>query len=215
MPTDQTSGDTTARIAELEAENKRLLAELGTAREMRPPTGMWQVAVTVPMNLPREMHEALFEAIAEVAHDWEPTDRDGWDVDVSGHPVPPPCPDARAHDVTAQTVARWALDQLGRCVEIFAYIVMDTEEDRARHAQVVSLFRRAKEAGEKRLTGTGTGTGTETETVPKRVYLDLASWCMERAAELSRDGRPNAATNALWDVIDEIRRRAALSEEPR
>ncbi|MFD2421641.1 hypothetical protein [Amycolatopsis pigmentata] len=71
---------------------QRLLSELGTAREMRPPTGMWQVSVSVPMSLPREMRDSLFEFIATAAHDWE-----GWDVDVSGHPTYQPCPDARAH----------------------------------------------------------------------------------------------------------------------
>ncbi len=79
------------------SEIDRLRAELGTAREMRPPTGMWQVSVRVPMDLPREMRDSLSEALAAAVHDWEPQDRDGWDVEVSGHPTYQPCPDARAH----------------------------------------------------------------------------------------------------------------------
>lgn len=283
------------------SEIDRLRAELGTAREMRPPTGMWQVSVGVPASLPRELLESLFEAVAATAHGWEPQDRDGWDVDVSGHPTYQPCPDARAHtgglpddcghpehisarqirdclaqpaeentarvrvlidqyaaedpgdgefeagfrrgdvapeafdalraatghnseidqrigaallkaqrpagesgdaearppvgeDVIEQVartivdtyerygivpgwveteapnvarevvtglvarrapevvdVARYALDQLGRCIDAVDHIVMDTEEDRARHAQVVEKFRKAKTVGERRL----------------------------------------------------------------
>lgn len=37
--------------------------------------------------------------------------------------------------------ARYALDQLGRCIDAVDHIVMDTEEDRARHARLVETFR--------------------------------------------------------------------------
>jgi hypothetical protein len=78
-------------------EIERLRAELGTAREMRPPTDTWQVSVAIPKTLPPAMMDSLFTAVADAVHAWEPQDRDGWDVDVSGHPTVQPCPDARRH----------------------------------------------------------------------------------------------------------------------
>ena len=45
----------------------------------------WHVLVTVPLDLPDDMHNRLFTAIADVVHDWEPDDRDGWDAFVSGY----------------------------------------------------------------------------------------------------------------------------------
>jgi len=50
----------------------------------------WQVTVRVPMRLPVEQRQALFEAICAVVSDWEPDDRDGWDADAFG------CPEADA-----------------------------------------------------------------------------------------------------------------------
>lgn len=72
-------------------------AELGKLRQQRPPTGAWQVSVCIPETIGRDVKDRLFDAIAAAAHDWEPADRDGWDIDVSGHPTPPACPDVRAH----------------------------------------------------------------------------------------------------------------------
>lgn len=44
---------------------------------------MWQIRVTVPDDvLTSPDVDALFTAIADAAHAWEPKDRDGWDVDV-------------------------------------------------------------------------------------------------------------------------------------
>jgi hypothetical protein len=79
------------------AQIERLRAELGTARETRPPTDTWQVSVAIPKTLPPEMMDSLFTAVADAAYEWEPQDRDGWDVDVSGHPTVQPCPDVRVH----------------------------------------------------------------------------------------------------------------------
>jgi hypothetical protein len=53
------------------------------------------------------------------------------------------------------------------------------------------------------------------EQAPADVASELASledWCTEHAAQLpgptgQNDGRRTAATDAVWDVIDEIRRR--------
>ncbi len=67
------------------------------AREMRPDTGRWAVSVSIPRSLPPAMRDSLFGVVAAAVHAWEPPDRDGWDVDVSGHPAPWPCPDARVH----------------------------------------------------------------------------------------------------------------------
>lgn len=52
---------------------------------------------------------------------------------------------------------------------------------------------------------------TNTATEGRTEALSLEGWCEQRAAALSPDGKPNAATNALWDVIDEIRRRKPSS----
>jgi hypothetical protein len=45
---------------------------------------MWQVVVRVPMRIGDAQRDALFNRVADAAHDWEPDDRDGWDVDVAG-----------------------------------------------------------------------------------------------------------------------------------
>lgn len=36
----------------------------------------------------------------------------------------------------------------------------------------------------------------------------LEAWCLDRAAALSDHGHSTPASDAIWDVIDEIRRRA-------
>jgi hypothetical protein len=70
-----------AEIAEAEA------ARLRNIIEVRNPDDTWTVAVEIPISLPSELRDSLFTAIADAAHDWEPGDRDGWDVQVSGHPT--------------------------------------------------------------------------------------------------------------------------------
>jgi hypothetical protein len=50
--------------------------------ETQPDT--WCVVVTVPMHVDRE---ALFDAVADAAHDWEPENREGWDIEVFGAPT--------------------------------------------------------------------------------------------------------------------------------
>jgi hypothetical protein len=47
----------------------------------------WEVRVVVPYRLPSEELEALFDAVADAAHNWEPEDRDGWDMDISAGPT--------------------------------------------------------------------------------------------------------------------------------
>jgi hypothetical protein len=47
----------------------------------------WQVTVRVPMRLSDEQREQLFNRIADVVHDWEPEQRDGWDADVAAAPA--------------------------------------------------------------------------------------------------------------------------------
>jgi hypothetical protein len=46
----------------------------------------WEIRVLVPMRLPVEMRQDLFEAVAQAVSRWEPVNRDGWDADVSGCP---------------------------------------------------------------------------------------------------------------------------------
>ena len=43
----------------------------------------------------------------------------------------------------------------------------------------------------------------------EQALRDLEKWCENHASNLSTYGRPNQATNAVWDVIDEIRLRRA------
>lgn len=43
----------------------------------------WQVTVRVPMRLPDEQREALFNRVADAVSEWEPEQRDGWDADVA------------------------------------------------------------------------------------------------------------------------------------
>lgn len=47
--------------------------------------GRWVIQVTIPSNVPGR--DRLFTAVADAAHDWEPENRDGWDIDVSAGPV--------------------------------------------------------------------------------------------------------------------------------
>lgn len=46
----------------------------------------WEVTVTVPLRLPAEQREALFNAVADAVAEWEPDDRQDWDAIVSAHP---------------------------------------------------------------------------------------------------------------------------------
>lgn len=47
----------------------------------------WRIEITVPLGLTDELRDRLFTAVADVVHEWEPADREGWDAFVSGHPV--------------------------------------------------------------------------------------------------------------------------------
>lgn len=48
----------------------------------------WRIAVEVPLDaLDRD---ALFSAVAQAVHDWEPEQRDGWDANVHAEPVTVP-----------------------------------------------------------------------------------------------------------------------------
>lgn len=46
----------------------------------------WEVTVSVPLRLPEEQREALFDAVADAVAEWEPDDRTDWDAMVSAHP---------------------------------------------------------------------------------------------------------------------------------
>lgn len=48
----------------------------------------WQITVRVPMRLTVQQRHELVDAIAHVAYNWEPADRDGWDIDVSAGEAP-------------------------------------------------------------------------------------------------------------------------------
>jgi hypothetical protein len=48
---------------------------------------LWQITVRVPLRIPTEMRDELFNIIADTVASWEPVDRDGWDADVSGAPA--------------------------------------------------------------------------------------------------------------------------------
>jgi hypothetical protein len=52
--------------------------------EPLPPT--WDVTVAVPLSLPPEMLDSLFNTVVDAVRAWEPKDRKGWDVSISGHP---------------------------------------------------------------------------------------------------------------------------------
>lgn len=68
--------------AELPAQDAR------GAATMSDPQPMWQIRVTLPFDdVTDEQRNALFTAIADAAHGWEPTDRNGWDVDVQAGPT--------------------------------------------------------------------------------------------------------------------------------
>jgi hypothetical protein len=49
----------------------------------------WRIEVTVPLRLPVDHLQALFDAVCEAVEDWEPapSHRDGWDADVAAHAV--------------------------------------------------------------------------------------------------------------------------------
>jgi hypothetical protein len=78
-----------AGIDQVQAEYERRQAIRAREAGQTEQTGgaLWQVTVRVPASLPEVQRTALFDAVAEAAHDWEPADRDGWDVDVTGSPV--------------------------------------------------------------------------------------------------------------------------------
>lgn len=42
----------------------------------------WHVVVEVPESLPMMQRDRLFTIVADAVHEWEPEDRDGWDVGV-------------------------------------------------------------------------------------------------------------------------------------
>lgn len=46
----------------------------------------WEVTVTVPLRLPAEQRESLFNAVADAVTAWEPDNRTDWDAIVSAHP---------------------------------------------------------------------------------------------------------------------------------
>lgn len=52
-----------------------------------PDRSQWSVTVTVPSDLPASLRDSLFGRVANAAHLWEPSTRDGWDVDVSAGPT--------------------------------------------------------------------------------------------------------------------------------
>jgi hypothetical protein len=53
-----------------------------------PLPAEWTVTVGIPADSSPALRDSLFNTIAKAAHDWEPKDRDGWDISVSGHPSP-------------------------------------------------------------------------------------------------------------------------------
>jgi hypothetical protein len=58
----------------------------GLVVQCRPvrESNRWVIQVTVPSDVPDR--DALFNAVADAATEWEPEDRDGWDIDVSAGP---------------------------------------------------------------------------------------------------------------------------------
>jgi len=65
--------------------------EGGSTPEIRvsgiEPSSVWEITIGVPSDLATDLRHDLFDRVAAVVHDWEPTDRDGWDADVFGHPA--------------------------------------------------------------------------------------------------------------------------------
>jgi len=65
--------------------------EGGSTPEIRvsgiEPSSVWEITIGVPSDLATDLRQDLFARVAAVVHDWEPTDRDGWDADVFGHPA--------------------------------------------------------------------------------------------------------------------------------
>lgn len=82
------------------------------AREVRRLDDTWTVAVEVPISLPVEMRHDLFAAITRAVSEWEPDDRDGWDVDVSGYPT---AHALAANDETVTLDRDTLVDILARC----------------------------------------------------------------------------------------------------
>lgn len=90
-------------------------------------------------------------------------------------------------------LTRYALHQLDLCVQAFDHIVMDTDEDRARHARVVATFRAAHRVGLDRLSGVQQtpepGEPTRLETIAEGV----ASLATVAGNEIDRFRSDNAA----------------------
>lgn len=43
---------------------------------------VFRISVEVPVELPEQMLDELFDSVVEVARGWEPDSRNGWDVNV-------------------------------------------------------------------------------------------------------------------------------------
>jgi hypothetical protein len=61
----------------------------------------WRVVVEIPARLTHHF-DSLFTAIADAAHEWEPEDREDWDILVSGHMRPEI--EATADDATIERI---------------------------------------------------------------------------------------------------------------
>lgn len=82
--------------ASLAVEAVRAAGLLAVPARPRVPSAsepQWRIGIEVPMSLPGEQRHDLFERAAALVHDWEPEDRDGWDVNVYGCPVSDDAPD--------------------------------------------------------------------------------------------------------------------------
>lgn len=69
--------------------------------------GLWRVSVAIPLSdeeVAVAEKDRLFTAICDAAFDWEPAERDGWDVEVSGGPVVWPERDDREARIREQIV---------------------------------------------------------------------------------------------------------------
>lgn len=73
-------------------------------REPSAAEPQWRIGIEIPHRLPLDVRQELFERVAEVVHDWEPQDRDGWDVNVYGCPADEDEPGE--DDATVERVAR-------------------------------------------------------------------------------------------------------------
>ena len=67
----------------------------GLARRREPSADepQWRIGIEVPMRLPSDQRHELFGLVADLVHDWEPDERDGWDVNVYGCPAADDAPD--------------------------------------------------------------------------------------------------------------------------